>query len=218
MPTRRGRGQSTNSVGDHHSHHSYVRAAGSLVWAAHTRRWRTDRRSHVEAVVQHMGHHGHSHREEVGMGHQLVVEHPAHHREGVSDSVRHETRNNHVEEVGSGDDSLHDDRRSHARGVVRDDHSNHQAELHNRRRYDGVEGSVSGSDRAGLHLGSSAVVNVGFEDGRIRVTNISVAVDFGAFEVLVIEIFDCSLQVDRGFKFDESGGGVSQSLIFSRAE
>lgn len=165
MPTRRGRGQSTNSVGDHHSHHSYVWAVGSLVWAAHTRRWRTDRRSHVEAVVQHMGHHGHSHREEVGMGHQLVVEHPAHHREGVSDSVHHETRNNRVEEVGSGDDSPHDDRRSHARAVVRDDHSNHQAELHNRRHCDGVEENVSGSDRAGLLLGSSALVSAGFKGG-----------------------------------------------------
>lgn len=107
-----------------------------------------------------MGHHDHSHRAEVGMDHRLVVEHHAHHREGVSDSVRHETRNNHVEEVGSGDGILHDDHHSHAPGVVHDDHSNHRPELHNRRRYDGVEGSVSGSDRAGLVLGSSAIVSV----------------------------------------------------------
>lgn len=112
-----------------------------------------------------MGHHGHNHREEVGMDHQLVVEHPAHHREGVNDSVRHETRNNRVEVVASGDDSLHDDRRSHAREVVRDDHSSHQAELHNRHRYDGVEESVSGSDHVGLRFGSSAIVSVGFEGG-----------------------------------------------------
>lgn len=49
-------------------------------------------------------------------------------------------------------------------------------------------------------------------------TNISVAVDVGAFEVFVIKVLNCSLQVDVGFKFDESGGGVSQNLVFNGAE
>ena len=99
------------------------------------------------------------------MDHRLVVEHHARHREEVSDSVRHVTRNNRVEEVESGDDSRHDARRSHDQGVVHDDHSSHLLELRNRRRYDGVEESVNGSDRVGLRLGSNASVSCGYQDG-----------------------------------------------------
>lgn len=112
-----------------------------------------------------MGRHGHSHREEVGMDHRLGVEHHARHREGVSDSVRHGIRNNRAEEVGSGGGILHDDRRSHDRGVAPDGHSSHQPELRIRRRYDGVEESVNGSDRVGLRLGSSASVSFHFPEG-----------------------------------------------------
>ena len=44
-------------------------------------------------------------------------------------------------------------------------------------------------------------------------TNISVTVDFGAFEILVVKVLDCSLQIGVCFKFDESGDIISQGLI-----
>ena len=102
-----------------------------------------------------MGHPDHSRREEVGKGHRSEGEHARHH-EGGSDNVRHGIRNNRVEEVASGGGNRHDDRRSHDQEVVRDDHSSHLLELHNRHHYDGVGESVSGSDRVGLRLESSA--------------------------------------------------------------
>lgn len=51
---------------------------------------------------------------------------------------------------------------------------------------------------------------------RSKVTNISVTVDIGAFEILIVKFLDCSLQVGICFKFDESGDGVSQGLISNK--
>ena len=161
----------------------------------------TDHHKRDEEAAHHKGHRGHTHPEQVGRGRQEVA--ALREVEVESDSLRDESSNHHVE--GANDDgNHHDEGYRHVLGVDRG-HSIHQ-------RADslldgmGVE-IVSGSDHCvGPHL-ESIERQQKLVHQLLEVTYISLTADVGAFEFLVIQLFNSSLQIGGSLKFHETRWG-----------